>query len=199
MTFDLLLVLLVCLSVAMASACSAQVTGTALGTVCVSFSNCPAACCTKTPTGCSGTFSTAPCDYPSGTLCNLDPCCTWGGIPIRCRQKDCTLIDPADCAGCGCTPSGTCEKIACSALTGSSNNPDVCAGCSTCPGNWIIDNNRGNLPWDILVTGFTRITTPAGYARAGYPGTLNSQSGIKWTPGAARFRWKPGTVNKFKD
>ena len=57
----------------------------------------------------------------------------------------------ADCIACGCTRAGSCAPKACSAIA--DNNPDVCAGCSTCGGDWDINNDRGLTPWAITVTG----------------------------------------------
>jgi hypothetical protein len=60
-------------------------------------------------------------------------------------------LSVATCASCGCTPAGTCVKIACASLTGASKNPDVCPGCNTCAGDWLVDDAR-DLPWTVYVT-----------------------------------------------
>ena len=182
------------------STCSANITGTAAGTLCVGYGDCDPTCCIETPEGCDG-INTHNCGvYGGAPTCNADPCCEWdfAGVGV-CQAKACSDVDPDDCETCGCNTTGGCEARTCAQVAAVDNNPDVCEGCDTCPGNWSIDDSRGDLPWDVTVTGYTRITTPSGYARAGYPGKLISQSGIKWTPGGTRFKWKPGSLCKFKD
>jgi len=78
---------------------------------------------------CSGAISGTngqPCSGYDAATCSLHPdCCSW--------------------------LKGACSAKACSALT----NPDVCPGCTTCGGNWTIDDARGWSPGngDITVTG----------------------------------------------
>jgi hypothetical protein len=31
-------------------------------------------------------------------------------------------------------------------------NPDICAGCDTCAGDWLVTDTRPDLPWTVYVT-----------------------------------------------
>jgi len=145
--------------------CSVAVGGTSTGALCVSYSNCNATCCTKAFTTCSGTVS-HPCTYPLSGDCGDNPCCYWTGTPApaHCTKKNCSGLSEENCAACGCTPSGTCVKIACGSLTGTSKNPDVCPGCDTCAGTWTVDTTR-NLPWGVFVT--TKVAFASGQINLG--------------------------------
>ena len=173
----------------MATSCSVSISGTSTGATCVSFSNCELACCTKTPTGCGGEVSHL-CSYPLSEACGDNPCCYWSSLPVpaHCTKKSCSGLSEENCAACGCTPSGTCIKIACGSLTGASKNPDVCAGCSTCGGDWDIDNDRGLTPWAITVTGELHVNTGGHIVVSGY--RLNAGS-IRTKAHAVHVR--PGT------
>jgi len=171
------------------SQCTVSISGTATGASCVSYSNCNLTCCNKTYSGCGGTVS-ADCG-PHGTalICNGDPCCFWAGRPSPpppCKAKACADIAEGNCVGCGCTAGGTCVKKTCAQVAGIDNNPDVCSGCSTCGGDWQIDNNRGNTPWSITVTG---ILDPQAGGRVDISGghTLAAGSWRKDTGGTVGF------------
>ena len=139
------------------SSCTAQVTGVATGASCVSYDDCSTTCCTKTYTGCSGTPDGHCWEILDVDLCWADSCCRWifPGPPVGCAAYDCnTLGSESLCVQCGCTGSGTCIHKDCDALT--DNNPDVCEGCFTCPGNWNVDDIRSpvvGIRWNIVVTG----------------------------------------------
>jgi len=151
----------------MATSCSVSISGTSTGATCISYSNCDLACCTKTPTGCGGTVSAGCETHGNPETCNGNPCCFWAGPPAPpppCKAKACADIAQGNCAGCGCTPSGTCVKIACGSLTGTSKNPDVCPGCDTCAGTWTVDTTR-NLPWGVFVT--TKVAFASGQINLG--------------------------------
>jgi len=135
------------------SSCTVQVTGVATGAACISYDDCNTTCCTKTYTGCSGT-NNFDCPSMGEEVCNAEPCCQWLAPPIRCHNRDCSSLSESTCSSCGCTSSGTCIHKDCDALT--DNNPDVCEGCFTCPGNWNVDDIRSpvvGIRWNIVVTG----------------------------------------------
>ncbi len=150
----------------------------ATGTTCVSYGDCDLGCCTKTYSNCTGT-STYDCNQwtlPAGCAAAGAPatCCNWqSDLPPgeRCANNSCyTLGSAGDCATCGCTPGGTCIKIACGSLTGASQNPDVCPGCDTCAGDWLVSDAR-DLPWTVYVgtlslsyTGSPSVSYPSAYA-----------------------------------
>lgn len=141
------------ISLSPASSCSATITGTPTTncTACASATT----CCNFTAGGCEGT-NTASCTAGTPTACNAAVCCAWVGVPPAgyCDQKACADISDGDCETCsGCDIGGGCSNKTCTQVAATSNNPDVCAGCNTCPGNWTIDNARGTLPWDVDATG----------------------------------------------
>jgi len=125
--------------------------GGATGATCVSYANCDLGCCTKSYGGCAGP-DLRNCSLHGGdkTACEGDPCCFWAAPPEPCRDRACPTLSEALCVSCGCTKDGTCIKIACESLAGTSKNPDVCAGCDTCAGDWLVDNAR-DLPWTVYV------------------------------------------------
>ncbi len=136
-------------------------------------------CCNYADPSCGGDSSTWPCltGYETEEECNAQPCCLWnyemgacspracsiivfplcatcGCYPIGgyCYSKTCSVLTEANCPTCGCTSSGTCTARTCAQVAAINNNPDVCAGCDTCGGEWAVDNDRGNLPWTVYTT-----------------------------------------------
>lgn len=65
----------------------------------------------------------------------------------------CSELTALECAATSCCvySKGACTARLCSVFT----NPDICTGCTTCTGNWTIDDVRGWAPatGDIIVTG----------------------------------------------
>jgi len=106
---------------------------------------------------------TSACSYGTSGDCNADPCCIWTTYP----------------------PPPGCFKRACAGLA--DNSPDVCPGCNTCPGTWVITDARGNTAWAITVTGQTRVTTGS----ISFQYKLTSGGFFK-TPGANLVKFKPG-------
>lgn len=144
----------------MATSCSVNISGTASGATCVSYSNCPTNCCTPAYTGCGGTVGYNCDQWSTKPTCEAHPtCCTWSDSSGRCIKRLCFTLSEADCATCTCTQAGTCTKIACASLTGTSKNPDVCPGCDTCGATWNVDSVR-TLPWAVYVT--TRVAFASG-------------------------------------
>jgi len=133
----------------MALTCAVNVTGTALGTLCVSYASCDATCCTQA--GCSGTNNSDACvSYAScGTTCctktwasctgtttgctgktnaqctAAGACCEWKGTPASCKNVTCVGMSQGNCDACpGCAGDGTCSKRACSSRD--------CSDCNAC-------------------------------------------------------------------
>ena len=189
---ELSLILALLLLVAFASTCTVQISGVSTGASCVSWFDCNLTCCTKSEiTGCYGTNNHA-CAYTDVPACVGDICCRWTGDPGACIKRECVApagvphVGLVNCVHCGCVQAGTCDKKACGAIA--DNNPDVCAGCSTCAGDWDIDNDRGLTPWAITVTGELHVNTGGHIVVSGH--RLNAGS-IRTKPHLLHVR--PGT------
>jgi hypothetical protein len=97
--------------------------------------------CTATITG----TNTASCGAGTQPACDALPCCAWGQPGPSCHNKPCAGI--AD------------------------QSPDVCPGCNTCPGNWLITNAR-------TPTWITYVTGAGAYIRISSGGSIKYASGI---------------------
>lgn len=141
----------------MALVCSVNVSGTALGTLCVSYTNCNATCCTATYSSCGGTHTanctsctvattccsyttpscggtnSAACTAGSGPACTSSPCCKWTAPTGPCVKKDCADVAQGSCVTCGCTPAGGCAKRTCSSLSEANCPTCGCTKSGTCP------------------------------------------------------------------
>ena len=115
--------------------CSVNVSGTATGATCVSYSNCNTTCCTKSDPAayCAGTNDHA-CTAGTQISCDADECCVWSDG--NCLKRNCGLTTPRiaypNCIECGCEATGDCTKKTCAALA--TTNLLLCAGCGNCSG-----------------------------------------------------------------
>jgi len=148
-------------------ACTVAVTGTGT-TDCTPWNGdqeaaCNAQSCCGPHYGCTGIPSGHEAICPTHLTfdeCNNDGCCGWWPTHTpKCEQDaDCSIAivisHRGECVHCGCTPL-ICPTRNCGVLA--DNSPDVCPGCNTCPGNWIIVNYRGDMPWNITVTGAVKV------------------------------------------
>jgi len=109
-------------------------------------------CCdwTPGPSVCSGSV-TAACYGMGKEACDAHPCCWWIFMLGYCGARLCTDVTPDYCVSCGCSLGA--GEGSCAAGCGGVSDPDLCAGCDTCDGDWQISNDRGDMPWSILVTG----------------------------------------------
>ena len=158
------------------SGCTVDITGTPTGASCVSYANCDPYCCTKAETACGragGSYPTHNCpSFHTGPECQtVEDCCNWTGM--ACAYKTCDYgqypVAPPNCAHCGClVASGSCTPWTCAQVAASNNNPDVCAGCNTCGGDWDINNDRGLTPWAIVVTGELHLAVGGHLVASGY-------------------------------
>jgi hypothetical protein len=154
---------------------------------CGTYPSCSTPCCYPNTTGCGplGGVVTYDCSGLSHDDCTSLPasaCCWWDPIysvcgKMHCHDSESHPVGNTNCAACGCTASGDCQRHACNTLTEGNcasctgcskngtcaerscagvaaldNNPDVCAGCNTCGANWSLTDARGSIPWDIVVT-----------------------------------------------
>lgn len=178
---EVLLIVGLFVLVAFASTCTVQISGVATGLSCVSYVDCNLTCCTRAYTGCSGdnNHDEICIAYPSPGTCGADPCCVWTPAPpAYCAPKVCSAVAEGSCSHCGCNPIGSCTKKTCAQVALIDNNPDVCSGCNICGGDWQINNNRGNTPWSITVTG---ALDPQAGGRVDISGGHTLAAGT-WTP-----------------
>ena len=102
-------------------------------------------------------------------------------------------MSEANCAYCGCTKTGTCTARTCAQVAAINNNPDVCAGCNTCGGDWDINNDRGLTPWAIVVTGELHLAVGGHLVASGYQLKVGS---IRTKPHLLHVR--PGTGGSIR-